>query len=70
MKPEDEARINIDLLLAQADWVIQDYKDLNLGASLGVVVPVSMHAKTEFPLAANRDSVCFMNFKISDPLKR
>lgn len=38
MKPEDAARNNIDRLLVQAGWVIQDYKDLNLGASLGVVV--------------------------------
>lgn len=38
MKPEDKARKNIDRLLMQAGWVIQDYKDLNLGASLGVVV--------------------------------
>jgi type I restriction enzyme R subunit len=38
LKPEDAARNNIDRLLVQADWVIQDYKGLNLGASLGVVV--------------------------------
>jgi len=38
MKPEDEARKNIDQLLVQTGWAIQDYKDLNLGASLGVVV--------------------------------
>jgi type I restriction enzyme R subunit len=38
LKPEDAARNNIDRLLVQAGWVIQDYKDLNLGASLGVVV--------------------------------
>jgi len=38
LKPEDKARKNIDRLLAQAGWVIQDYKGLNLGASLGVVV--------------------------------
>jgi type I restriction enzyme R subunit len=38
LKPEDEAREKIDGLLGQAGWVIQDYKGLNLGASLGVVV--------------------------------
>ena len=38
MKPEDRARLNIDRLLEAAGWVVQDYKDLNLGAGLGVVV--------------------------------
>jgi len=40
VKPEDEARRNIDLLLAQAGRVISDHKDLNLGASLGAVVRI------------------------------
>ena len=43
MKPEEEAREKIDELLRSAGWVIQDYKDLNLGAAVGVVV-------REFPL--------------------
>jgi type I restriction enzyme R subunit len=38
MKPEEEARKKIDKLLEAAGWRIQDYKDLNLGAGLGVVV--------------------------------
>ena len=36
--PEQLAREKIDLLLAKAGWVVQDYKHLNLGAGLGVAV--------------------------------
>ncbi len=45
MKPEEEARKNIDRLLDLAGWKVQDYKDLNLGAGLGVAV-------REYPLRA------------------
>jgi len=38
MKPEDEARKEIDQLLQKAGWIIQDLKELNLGAGLGVAV--------------------------------
>jgi len=38
MAPEDEARKEIDELLGKAGWLVQDHKDLNLGAGLGVVV--------------------------------
>ncbi|EKD44649.1 MAG: hypothetical protein ACD_71C00057G0002 [uncultured bacterium (gcode 4)] len=41
--PEQEARKNIDNLLTQAWWVIQDMKSLNIMSSLGVAV-------REFPL--------------------
>jgi type I restriction enzyme R subunit len=37
-KPEDRAREKIDNLLRKAGWVLQDYGELNLGVSLGVVV--------------------------------
>lgn len=43
MKPEEEARKDIDDLLEAAGWKLQNYKDLNLGAGLGVAV-------REFPL--------------------
>lgn len=33
MKPEEKARQKIDQLLVDAPWIIQDYRDLNLGAS-------------------------------------
>ena len=38
MTPEATARQQIDERLAQAGWVVQDMKQLNLGASLGVAV--------------------------------
>jgi type I restriction enzyme R subunit len=38
MGPEDRAREKIDKLLTAAGWVVQNYTDLNLGASLGVAV--------------------------------
>jgi type I restriction enzyme R subunit len=43
MTPEEKARQEIDQLLLAAGWHIQDYSDLNLGASIGIAV-------REFPL--------------------
>ena len=43
MKPEEKARQEIDKLLDQAGWKVQDYNELNLGACPGVAV-------REFPL--------------------
>jgi hypothetical protein len=37
-KPEEEARKKIDTLLEKAGWLIQDYRDLNLGAGVGAAV--------------------------------
>ena len=31
MNPEEQARVNIDKLLEQSGWIVQDYKHLNLG---------------------------------------
>ena len=38
MTPEAKARLLIDQKLESAGWVVQDQKDLNLGAGLGVAV--------------------------------
>jgi len=38
MTPEEKARQIIDENLHQAGWVIQDYKQLNLGAARGVAI--------------------------------
>ncbi|WP_256385234.1 hypothetical protein [Herbaspirillum sp. VT-16-41] len=38
MTPETKARQQIDLKLEQAGWVVQDMKQLNLGAAVGVAV--------------------------------
>ncbi len=44
MKPEDEARLEIDEKLAASGWVVQDLKDMHISAARGVAV-------REFPLA-------------------
>jgi len=36
--PEQQARLNIDRLLIQAGWVIQDFKQVNPGASFGIAI--------------------------------
>ena len=41
--PEQLARQNIDALLAQCGWIVQDRAEINLGAGRGVAV-------REFPL--------------------
>ena len=37
-EPEAEARKKIDELLDAGGWKVQDYKNIDLGASLGVAV--------------------------------
>jgi type I restriction enzyme, R subunit len=55
MKPEDSARINIDRMLTASGWQVQEYGNLNLGASLGVAV-------TFFPLGKDEaDYVLFVD---------
>ena len=49
MTPEEQARVNIDKLLEQSGWLVQDYKHLNLGASLGIAV-------REFPTFVKRSA--------------
>lgn len=44
MKPEEQARQRIDVLLTQAGWIVQNYASLNLGAGRGVAI-------REFPLS-------------------
>ncbi|HOI94562.1 MAG TPA: type I restriction-modification enzyme R subunit C-terminal domain-containing protein [Syntrophobacter fumaroxidans] len=57
MKPEELARQKIDQLLEAAGYSIQDYKDLNLSASLGVAV-------REFPLKSGfADYLLFVDKK-------
>ena len=55
--PEEKARQEIDKLLNLSGWTIQDYSDLNLGASFGVAIP-------EFPLKSDfPDYLLFVNRK-------
>ena len=57
MKPEEKARQKIDQLLQDAGWSLQDHKDLNLGASLGVAV-------REFPVSTGfADYLLFVDRK-------
>jgi len=57
MTPEEKARVNIDKLLEEAGWAIQDYNSINLGASTGVAV-------REFPLKTGAaDYLLFVNRK-------
>ncbi len=57
MKPEEKARREIDQLLELAGWKVQDYHELNLGASLGVAV-------REFPLkSCSADHLLFADRK-------
>ncbi|MBM4141379.1 MAG: restriction endonuclease subunit R, partial [Nitrospira sp.] len=57
MKPEEKARQKIDQLLGAAGWNIQDLRELNLGASLGVAV-------REFPLKSGpADYLLFVDRK-------
>ena len=38
MNPEEQARLNIDNQLTQCGWIIQNYRQINLSAGLGVAV--------------------------------
>ena len=55
MKPEEKTRKVTDKLLTEAEWVVQDYKEMNLSASLGVAI-------REFPLKLDSaDYVLFVD---------
>lgn len=55
MEPEQKARKNIDRLLEVSGWKVQAYRELNLGASLGVAV-------CDFPLKSGiADYLLFAN---------
>jgi type I restriction enzyme R subunit len=57
MKPEEKARQNIDQLLEKAGRKVQDYREINLGASVGVAV-------REFPLkSGTADYLLFVDRK-------
>jgi type I restriction enzyme R subunit len=62
MKPEERARQIIDHLLEAAGWAVQDYHQLNLGASLGVAI-------REFPLeSGSADYLLFVDKKAADAI--
>ncbi len=53
--PEDQARLEIDRQLKECGWVIQNHKDLNLGAGIGVAV-------REFPMARGHGAADYLLF--------
>jgi hypothetical protein len=56
MTPEEEAREIVDESLAGAGWKVQDYRNLNLAAALGVAVrEFSLKTATD-DLAVTRDT--------------
>ncbi|HEY6406108.1 MAG TPA: DEAD/DEAH box helicase family protein, partial [Ktedonobacteraceae bacterium] len=65
MKPEEQARQQIDTLLEQAGWAVQDRKRLNLGASKGVAVrEFSMtDGAADYLLFVNREAVGIIEAK-------
>lgn len=59
MKPEEEARRDIDDHLKKADWDIQDRSSFNLGASPGVAIrefPTNA-GPVDYALFANRKAI-------------
>jgi len=57
MKPEEKARQKIDRMLGASGWSVQDLRQLNLGASLGIAV-------REFPLkSGTADYLLFVDRK-------
>ena len=59
MRPEDSARKEIDKMLTNSGWIIQDYETRNLSESLGIAV-------REYPLS--KDNVDYALFINSQPV--
>jgi len=63
--PEAKARIQIDDKLSQAGWIVQDMKQLNLGAGIGVAVreyPTDT-GPADYVLFVNREAVGIIEAK-------
>ena len=59
--PEDRARLNIDKLLMDAGWIVQDKRSTNLSAGRGVAV-------REFPLKSGHGEADYLLFVDGAPL--
>src|SRR5436305_6972139 len=59
MKPEERARQNIDELLMQAGWFVQDFQRFNLSAGTGVAIREFsvMSGATDYLLFVKREAV-------------
>jgi hypothetical protein len=59
MMPEEKARQEIDRQLEQCGWIVQNYRQMNISAGLGVAV-------REFPLSTGEaDYMLYANAKVS-----
>ena len=59
MKPEEQARQEIDKKLQKADWLIQDRSNFNLGAAPGIAIrefPTNA-GPVDYALFANRKAI-------------
>jgi type I restriction enzyme R subunit len=59
--PEDRARQNIDKLLTDAGWIVQDKRATNLSAGRGVAV-------REFPLKSGHGEADYLLFLDGSPV--
>lgn len=65
MNPEASARIQIDKLLTQCGWTVQDYTSLDLSASRGVAlreVPLK-NGRCDYLLLVDRKAVGIVEAK-------
>ncbi len=65
MKPEEKARQQIDLLLQQCGWLVQDYRQVNLSAGSGIAireVPMK-EGKADYLLCVDRKAVGIIEAK-------
>jgi len=67
MTPEDQARRNIDSLLQQSGWVVQNRSAINLSAGRGVAIrEVSLrkgHGETDYLLFADGKAIATVEAK-------
>ena len=59
MKPEEQARQDIDEKLQKANWLIQDRLDINLGAGPGIAIREfnTNAGPVDYALFANRKAI-------------
>jgi len=69
MKPEEQARQDIDKHLQKADWIIQDRLNINLGAGPGIAIrefPIKV-GPVDYALFANRKAIGVVEAKPAGP---
>lgn len=66
--PEQRARDRIDAMLAQAGWIVQEKKAINLNAGLGIAVReyITGVGKADYALFVNREAVGIIEAKPED----